>query len=149
MRVRGILAVIALSLAVVTVTPARQQAGNQQENAQRADKVSLRARVIELHVELALLEIEREADKAHLLGLMKGMRELDGASPARIRELASVQAFFDIESQDDPEKAFNKKVVSAKAYADLKKKDYARQTRQVVEMRLELAEVEKRFNDLK
>ncbi len=172
MRIRVTLAVFALSLAVVTVTLARQQSGvpskeNQQERIGKAEggrqtAAALRSHVAKLRAEVELLEIEHDANKALLLQSLKdqGLDPAAKLAAEGTKQATDMQMFaarmgklteFKNEVGDDKaiqsqiEKGAQELAASQSAIIERAKKVFVSQTTELNEKRLELAELEKQL----
>ncbi len=88
------LALVVLSVSIATFTWARQQPADQR-GSNRPVKPESSTQLIELRAALELLELEHEAEKAHLLGRMQRMLELDSMSPTQLAESSELATFFD------------------------------------------------------
>jgi hypothetical protein len=157
MKMRIISAAVVLGLGFVGITLA-------QSKDQASERAKLRAQVINLRVDIELLELEHDADRADLLEIMKGIRMSESKSPEELQEavLGSLLLTEDPKSLGKPvekerekemqnlvNEAIKKRTVEMKALGDRKRKDYAKQAAELAEKRLDLAEVEKRYNQAK
>ncbi|MFI5459753.1 MAG: hypothetical protein ACHRXM_30375 [Isosphaerales bacterium] len=73
--------------------------------------------MVKLRTELELLQLEHEADKAHLLNVMKGMRDYESMSPKQATEAATMSMYFNSEAmelQQAREEASRKKLEAAR-----------------------------------
>jgi hypothetical protein len=177
MRIISTAVVLGLSIAGITLA---QQTGQQPK-----DQAKLRAQVVKLRVDIELLELEHDADRAHLKEMMKGMREYESKSPEEVRRGVEMYTNLfsgeDIRRREAREEALKKKLDNArpedfnrvfeevsrereegrrrdidetikkrtddaKALIDRKRKEFARQAAELADKRLELAEVERRYN---
>jgi hypothetical protein len=164
MRMRVISVAVVLGLGIVGIALA-QQAG-QQPKDQTNERMRLRDQVVKLRVEIELLELEHDAAKAEFLEIKKGIRELESeGAQKQLGEMALAQMMLtggdqalgklakegakgEKEIQDFIESTLKEQIVKAKAERDSKRKDYASQAAVLAEKRLELAEVEKRYNEI-
>lgn len=175
MRIRVVITVVVLGLAVVTMTLARQQTGNapKHNQEQRNEKpqpglgaaAALRAQVAKLRAEVELLELEHEVDRAHLLDLLKEQRHSDSERAAKVREevgnlktmavsigkLDEFQKEFGDEKtlQSQVEKEMKEQAERGRADSDRKKKAFVSQATELNEKRLALAELEKQLANVK
>jgi hypothetical protein len=161
MRMRIILVAFVLAFGIVGITAA-QQPGDQ-SNRQNGDRAKLRAQVVKLRVEIDLLELDHDADKSDLLELIKGIRMSESMSPEALQEAAVAGLFLRdqnavgklLEKEDEKgmqrllDESVKKTAVEMKALRDRKRKDYAKQAAELAEKRLELEELEKRYNQAK
>jgi hypothetical protein len=123
MRFPVVLGIAVLSGAVTTFTWARQQSGDQR-GSHRPVKPESRAQLIELRAALDLLELEHDAEKAHLLGRMQSMLELEAMSPTQLVEATEIAMSVDSEAQErewEREKARNKKIEALKTVEEFEK----------------------------
>lgn len=147
MRMRIISVVVVLGLGVVGITRA-QQPGER-------DKAKLSAQVVKLRVEIELLELDHDADRAHLLDMMKGIRKYEASSPEQVRQAVAASMYFRMpleesrEGQEgrtpDVDETIKKEVEAARAFVNRKRKDYAKQATELAEKRLKLEEAEKQY----
>jgi hypothetical protein len=119
MRIRILLALVALILSVATVTLARQQPGPQQ-GGRRPSKPEPRAELIELRAALELLELEHEAEKAHLLSRIQSMLEFEAMSPTQQVQAAYADTEFQ-ERDYARERALSKKIEAVNTVEELEK----------------------------
>lgn len=187
MRMRVIAAVVVLGLGGVTGIRAQQPAAAPRKSGP-TEKANLRSRLITMQAELALMELEQEADKAHLLKAMTAIREAEAMTPEQamvatemvlsaasadfqnresareqarqkklqglsgedaMRALEETRREIDDARKRDISDTIKKNADTAKAYIDRKKRDYFRQAEEIAKKRLELSELEKRYNDAK
>ena len=116
MRIRVVRAIGVLILVSATVTLARQQSGVQR-GGQPAEKANLRSRVIKINADLDLLQLEHEADKAHMLGVMKALRDFEAMSEKQLIEATNLSMFFHIQDgarEVAREEALRKKLEAAR-----------------------------------
>jgi hypothetical protein len=164
MRMRVISVAVVLGLGIVGIALA-QQAG-QQPKEQTKERMRLRDQVVKLRVEIELLELDHDAAKAEFLEIKKDIRELESeGAQKQLGEMALAQMMLtggdqalgtlakkgakgEKEIQDLVESTLKEQIVKAKAERDSKRKDYASQAAILAEKRLELAEVEKRYNEI-
>jgi hypothetical protein len=172
MRIRVTLAVFALSLAVVTVTLARQQPGvpakqNQDERDGQAHAglqtaAALRSQVAKLRAQVELMEIEHEVDRTLLFEALKaqgldpaGKLAAEGKEQASQMTLmaASMGKLTDFKKKFGDDKAIQSQIEKeAQELAEVhrtanarKKEAFLRQTTELNEKRLALAELEKQL----
>jgi hypothetical protein len=98
-RLRVIIGAAVLSLTVVALTRAWQQPADPQVG-DRPGGPATRAQLIELRAALDLLELEHEAEKAHLLGRMQSMLDLEAMSPKQLAEATQLSSYFAVEAQE-------------------------------------------------
>ena len=162
MKMRFISMVIALGLVVVGVALAQQ--GDQESRNRLNERVRLRDQVVKTRVEIELLELDHDAAKADLLEIKKSIRELESegaqeqmeeAAVARmmvtgdLRKIAEKGVNGEKELQDVLNATFKEQIVKTKAERDRKTKDYASEAAVLAGKRLELAEVEKRYDEIR
>jgi hypothetical protein len=154
---------VTLGLFVAGIALAAQ--GGQESKDRASERMSLRDQVVKLRVEIELLELDHDAAKADLLEIAKDIREMESeggqeqmeeAALARMMLTQDTEAFRQLakkgeqgakELKDDLNAAFRQVSGKTKAEQARKRKDYANQAAVLAEKRLELADVEKRYND--
>jgi len=121
---------------------------------------------VKLRVDIELLELEHDAARADILEITKSMRELESEGGQEAQEQAkqlaklelsftgdreALKMFSDKENEKKIQDFLNTKlkdeIIKTKASRDRKRNDYAKQAAALAEKRLELAEVEKRYNE--
>jgi hypothetical protein len=162
MRMRIVSAAVVLGLGIVGIALA-QQAGERPKD-QSSDRTKLRAQVIKLRAEIDLLELEHDALKAEVLELMKEIRDNESEGPENVLERTlGIMSVTDRElmkhlpdlMKKEGEKKFTeelmgtikKTMVEFNAKGERQKKDYVKQAEELAGKRLDLAEVERRYNE--
>jgi hypothetical protein len=165
MRMGIVSAVVVISVGIVGLAFAQQTA--RQPNDQTSAKAKLRAQVIKLRVEVELLELEHDATRAEILETIKDIRGAESQDHEGLKQLAL--SFFSLtnpeplaklaekEGADKAEKEMNqamndavkKTLDAAKSSRESRKKEYARQAEELAGKRLALAEIDKRYSDLR
>ena len=163
MRMRIISAAVVLGLGIVGITLARQTG-----EARGDDKAKLRTQVARLRAEVELRQIEHDVDADILKKLMTDMRNLEGLESLKApveEQLKSATArkapeigytppgFEEFRKQAQEEaKATQLNELTAKVARPLLerlKKEFVQKAAELNEKRLELADVEKRYNEAK
>jgi hypothetical protein len=165
MRKRIISAAVVLGLGMVGIALA-QQAG-QQPKDHVSEREKLRAQVAKLRAEVELLDLEHQADKAVVVSVLKEERDSESESgrvdkareavseatmmAASLGKLEEFKKEFGDEKamQASAEKELKEKAESNRAEGQLKKQVFVRRATELAEKRLELAEVEKQYNEAK
>jgi hypothetical protein len=169
MRMRIVSAAVVLGLGIVGITLAQQ--GGQQPKDRASEKAKLGAQVAKLRAEVEVLQLEHDVDADILRKLMTDVKNLDGMEALKgpmKEQLKALKETMAKQAPDQPAGAlllpmpsldganFNKMFALDEATAkvarpllDAKKKDFAKQATELAEKRLELAEVEKRYNEAK
>jgi hypothetical protein len=148
MRIISAAVVLGLGLGLVGITLARQTGAGR-----RDDKAELRTQVVKLRVEIELLQIEHEVDGEHLKAVMAEMRTLEAydAGVLRRMQIDDLKKIADATgttfSSGVADDLLKKSRETARTYIDCKRKDYAKQGAELAEKRLELADLEKRYNE--
>ena len=139
--------------------PGKQAGGKPKDQA--GDRAKSHAQVVKLGVEIELLELEHEVARGELSN-HKEIRMAESRSPEELQEMALGSMMLLREDREAlsklVEKHGEKGIVNVvdeaasrarprKTSRDRKKKDYARQAEDLAGKRLELAEVEKRYNE--
>ncbi len=155
--------VVTLALFVVGIALAGQ--GGQESKDRASEGKRLRDHVVKLRVEIELLELGHDAARADLLEITKSIREMESEGGQEQMEEAALatmmltqdtEAFRQLakkgeqgakELKDDLNAAFRQVSVKTKAEQARKRKDYANQATVLAEKRLELADLEKRYNE--
>jgi len=154
---------VVLGLGVMGIALAQQT--GQQPKDQASQKAKLRDRVVKLRVEVELMELEHDATRADILDMTKDIRNSESDSPEQVQRIAlgflsltEGEALGKLAQEKEAEKAAEQidKVVQeahkktldeAKALRERRKKAYAKQAEELAGKRLELADVEKNYND--
>ena len=166
MRMRIISAAVVLGMGIVGITLA-QQKGEEGGNG----KARLRAQVAKLRADVELRQLEHEVEADILKKLMTDMKNLDGMEALKGPMEAQLKALMDgVKKQlagrsgipspflqggmGDQEFNMQSKLDEATAKVarpllDAKKKEFVQKASELNEKRLELAEVEKRYNEAK
>ncbi len=163
MRMRTMLAAVVFGLGIVGIALA-QQAGPQPKD-HSSERAKLRGQVARLRADVELLDLEHEADKAVVVSVLKEERDSESESGrvAKAKEAVSEAALmaasmgkleeFQKEFGDEKalqaraEKELKEKAESIRAEGQLKKQTFVRRATELAEKRLELAEVEKLYNE--
>jgi hypothetical protein len=165
MRKRIIPAAVVLGLGIVGIALA-QQAGQQPENREDV-RAKQRAQVARLRAEVELLELEHEADRAALSDELQNERKAERIADddGKVREIASemrlaassVGKLKDFEKEVGDGKTAEAKVqeelrqavATARSKNGRRKREFVLRTAELNEKRLELADAEKRFTEVK
>jgi hypothetical protein len=144
MRKRIISATVVLGLGIVGMTLA-QQIG-EQPNGRTGELAKLRAEVIKLRVEIEFLEMDHDVIRAEFLLGKKQMREIqarfaitDDGEP--INNQAGVIQAVNTEIKND--------MIARRDAIPRIRDQFAKQAADLAEKRLELAELERRYNEAK
>jgi hypothetical protein len=146
MRMRIISSSVVLGLGIVGIALAQQP--RQQPQDRVSERAQLRARVVKLEVDVKLLQLDQEVDGRHLKSVMVQMRTMEGFDAGVLEKdlaLASEDRFgsgLGVVGLDET-------MARARTYIDRKRKDFARQAAELAEKRLELVDLEKRYNEAK
>ena len=163
MRMRIISVGVVLGLGFMGIALAQQT--GQQPKDQASQKAKLPDRVVKLRVECELMELEHDATRADILDMTKDIRNSESKSPEQVQlmrlEYLSVtggEALGKLAQEKGAEKAaeqidkfvqeaHKKTLDEAKTLRERRKKEHAKQAEELAGKRLELADVEKNYND--
>ena len=165
MRKRIISAAVVLALGIVGIALAQQPGPQPKDHA--SERAKLRAQVAKLRADVELLDLEHEADKAVVVSVLREERDYESESArvdkakeavseanmtaASLGKLREFQKEFGDEKamQAQAEKELKEKAERIRVEGQLKKQAFVRRAAELAEKRLELAEVEKQYNEAK
>jgi hypothetical protein len=161
MRMRIITTAVVLCLGIVGITLAQQS--GEQTRRQAVDRTKLRAQVAKLRAEVEVRQLEHDADSDLLKKLMVDMKNLDSmeAFKGLMKELVEAlkaarvgQMPAGLEGLPGPQEELDKAFILneatlkvARPLLERLKKEFVQKAAESNEKRLELAEVEKRYNE--
>jgi hypothetical protein len=173
MRKRIIAAAVVMGLGMMGLALAQQ--GSQQPKDQASEKAKLRTQVVKLRLEIELLQLDHDAARDILIACLKqvnqpeglrsgqpgpmvtmdfnmlGMAALMGNAEAQKKAERAVEKGEDAWAalQKAMEEAEKEQTDRIRAYIGSKRKEFAKQAAELADKRLELADLEKRYNESK